>query len=75
MFLMDKNVLISKKLFNALCRYFIFGDESEHNFIKHELEIKANKNAKRVLYKQYLTADGEKEKEIALSAYKHLQNR
>lgn len=72
---MGKNVLISKKLFNALCRYHVTGDQSESAFIKEELEDKMNRNTRRILYTEVRTGDTKEIREQAFSVYQNLKKR
>jgi len=72
---MGKNVLISKKLFNALCKYHVTGDQSEYAFIKTELEDKINRNTRRILYTEAKTGDTKEIREQAFSVYQSLQKR
>lgn len=72
---MGKNLLISKKLFNALCRYHVTGDQRESAYIKAELEDKMKRNAKRIVYTEAKTGETEEIREQAFCVYQNLQKR
>jgi hypothetical protein len=72
---MGNNVQISKKLFNALYRYHVTGDNSETAYIKAELEDKMKRNTKRILYTEAKTGDTEEIREQAFHVYRNLQKR
>ena len=72
---MGNNVQISKKLFNALYRYHVNGDNSEATYIKEELEDKMSRNTRRILYTEARTGDTEEIRKQAFSVYQNLQKR
>lgn len=72
---MGNNVQISKKLFNALYRYHVTGDNSEAIYIKEELEDKMNRNTRRILYTKARTGDTEEIRKQAFHVYQNLQKR
>ena len=72
---MGENLLISKKLFNALCRYHVTGDQSEVEYIKAELEEKMHRNAKRIVYTEAKTGKTQEIRDQAFCVYQNLQKR
>lgn len=72
---MGKNVLISKRLFNALCRYHIHEEHSDEELIKTELEDKMMCHTKRIVYSEHKTGSTEEHRQKAFEVYKELQKR
>jgi hypothetical protein len=64
-----KNVQITQKLFMALMRYFLLGQEELRPEIEKGLEQKLDAMVKRELYTKYKTAPTEAEKEEARRKY------
>ena len=68
-------VRITKKLFNALCQYHLYQNESEIDFIKAELEEKMMRNTMRIMYSQAKTGATKEVREKAMEVYQNLQKR